>query len=204
MVRKIKKISSRYKQPVRRISNSAHAVERGRDPLLVGRERCERDPLAREDIQKQPPGESLLVVPGLSRKVAGHHALDGNPLTARYVSRVRPQPDDIPPAKLSPAPPKSVSSNAEEQSADGPQVRASGWTRREYRPDDLLNAVEAAAYLGISVKTLANHRSVGPIPGKPVLHFIKAHGRILYAFRDIVAFLEAGRRASTSEPGAEQ
>ena len=63
-------------------------------------------------------------------------------------------------------------------------------------PGMWLNPDEAADYLRLRPKTLANKRSSGNGP-----RFSKPAGRILYKFDDLTAFLDAGRRGSTSETG---
>ncbi len=67
-------------------------------------------------------------------------------------------------------------------------------------PPTLINETEAAAILGLSVKTLRRWRwaSRG-------LRFIKLGkgGAVRYDPADLVAFIEAGRRQSTSDPGSE-
>lgn len=59
-------------------------------------------------------------------------------------------------------------------------------------PDGRLNAKNAAAYLGLSVKTLAMLRSSGRGP-----KFVK-RGRVFYFRDDLDQWLEAGRATSTS------
>ena len=59
-----------------------------------------------------------------------------------------------------------------------------------------LSPSEAARQLGLkSVGTLAKWRCSGRGPV-----FVKVGGRIVYLPSDIAAFINAGRRASTSEP----
>ena len=61
-------------------------------------------------------------------------------------------------------------------------------------PDGRLNAKSAAAYLGMSEKTLANHRWRGTGP-----RFIKP-GRVFYYLEDLKAWLErACRVVSTAQ-----
>ena len=60
----------------------------------------------------------------------------------------------------------------------------------------LLTRPEAAEYLRLSDKTLARWAWAGK---GPVM--IKAGGKVLYDAADLDAFIEAGRRNSTSDPG---
>ncbi len=64
----------------------------------------------------------------------------------------------------------------------------------------LINETEAAAILGLSVKTLRRWRWAGR-----GLRFIKLGkgGAVRYDPADLVAFIEAGRRTSTSDSGSE-
>jgi predicted site-specific integrase-resolvase len=64
--------------------------------------------------------------------------------------------------------------------------------------DALLTPEEAAKRLTLQPKTLARWRWAGHGP-----RFIKIGGRVRYAERDIVAFIEAGIRQSTSDPGSQ-
>ncbi len=66
-------------------------------------------------------------------------------------------------------------------------------------PPTLLNETEAAAILGLSVKTLRRWRWAS---GKG-LRFIKIGSAVRYDPADLVAFIEAGRRTSTSDSGSE-
>ena len=63
----------------------------------------------------------------------------------------------------------------------------------------LVNECEAAEILGLKVATLRRWRWAGsPLP------FIKLAGRaIRYSAADLEAFIEAGRRTSTSDAGSE-
>ena len=63
-------------------------------------------------------------------------------------------------------------------------------------PPTLVNETEATAILGLSVKTLRRWRVVGR-----GIRYIKLGkgGAVRYDPADLVAFIEAGRRTSTSE-----
>ncbi len=60
----------------------------------------------------------------------------------------------------------------------------------------LINETEAAQRLGLSVKTLRRWRWAGNPP-----HFVKIGGAVRYDLSDLEAFIEAGRRTSTSDQG---
>ena len=62
----------------------------------------------------------------------------------------------------------------------------------------LVNENEAACILALSVKTLRRWRWTGRGPC-----FIKIGGAVRYDQGDLIAFIEAGRRTSTSDPGPE-
>ncbi len=62
----------------------------------------------------------------------------------------------------------------------------------------LVNETEAARILSLSVKTLRRWRWAGRGP-----RFIKIGGAVRYDPTDLTAFIEAGRRTSTSDPGPE-
>lgn len=68
---------------------------------------------------------------------------------------------------------------------------------RTYVPNDLLTALEAGKVLGLSSKTLANQRSSGL--GPPFIR--NAPGRVRYRYGDLINFIEAARRSSTSDVG---
>jgi predicted DNA-binding transcriptional regulator AlpA len=61
-----------------------------------------------------------------------------------------------------------------------------------------INASEAAEYLGISVSTLSKRRVFGGGP-----KYLKLGRRVVYDPRDLDAWLNAHRRASTSDAGAQ-
>ena len=67
---------------------------------------------------------------------------------------------------------------------------------RSYRDEELLNPKEAARFLGVSAKTLANARVSGKSPP-----YSKPFGRIRYRFRDLDEYVAARRRSSTSDGG---
>jgi hypothetical protein len=60
----------------------------------------------------------------------------------------------------------------------------------------LVNETEAARILGISVKTAGRWRWAGKGP-----RFVKVGACVRYDLADLEAFIEAGRRQSTSEAG---
>ncbi len=65
------------------------------------------------------------------------------------------------------------------------------------RGKSLLNTVQAADYLGLSRRTLEGlrHRGGGPT-------FIRLGRKaVRYSLDDLMAWAEAGRRSSTSDPG---
>lgn len=70
------------------------------------------------------------------------------------------------------------------------------WTQLKHRKP--INASEAAEYLGISVSTLSKRRVFGGGP-----KYLKLGRRVVYDPRDLDAWLNAHRRASTSDPGAQ-
>ena len=63
----------------------------------------------------------------------------------------------------------------------------------------LLNEHEAARRLNLKAATLRRWRWAG----KPNLPFHKIGSAVRYDSADLTAFIEAGRRTSTSDPGAE-
>ena len=60
----------------------------------------------------------------------------------------------------------------------------------------LLTDIEAASYLRVQVATLRRWRWAGK-----GVQFIKIGSRVRYDVADLDAFIEAGRRVSTSDPG---
>ena len=62
----------------------------------------------------------------------------------------------------------------------------------------LVNEAEAAHLLSLSVKTLRRWRWAGKGP-----RFLKLGAAVRYDPADLSAFIEAGRRSSTSDPGSE-
>jgi len=55
---------------------------------------------------------------------------------------------------------------------------------------------QAAAYLGLSHRTLEKHRTYGTGPA-----YRKLGGRVLYAIDDLQAWADRGARVSTTDPG---
>jgi predicted DNA-binding transcriptional regulator AlpA len=55
---------------------------------------------------------------------------------------------------------------------------------------------QAAAYLGLSHRTLEKHRTYGTGPA-----YRKLGGRVLYAVDDLQAWADRGARVSTTDPG---
>ncbi len=62
----------------------------------------------------------------------------------------------------------------------------------------LLNETEAARILAMRVTTLRRWRWAGKGP-----QFVKVGAAVRYDPADLAAFIDAGRRASTSDPGPE-
>ncbi|HET9536814.1 MAG TPA: helix-turn-helix domain-containing protein [Mesorhizobium sp.] len=58
---------------------------------------------------------------------------------------------------------------------------------------------DAAAFLGLSGRTLEKHRCTGTGPV-----FRKLGGRVVYAIEDLEAWAAERRRSSTSDPGPQQ
>lgn len=56
---------------------------------------------------------------------------------------------------------------------------------------------QAAAYLGLSHRTLEKHRTYGTGPA-----YRKLGGRVLYAVEDLQAWADRGAKVSTTDPGA--
>ena len=65
-----------------------------------------------------------------------------------------------------------------------------------HTPDRLLNEKEVANTLNIKVATLRRWRWAGK-----GLRFVKLGAAVRYDPADLAAFIEAGRRRSTSDPG---
>lgn len=63
-------------------------------------------------------------------------------------------------------------------------------------PLRFLTTPEAARRVGLSHRTLEKHRSYGTGPA-----YRKLGGRVLYAIDELDAWVELGRRSSTSDPG---
>ncbi len=64
--------------------------------------------------------------------------------------------------------------------------------------DQLMTETETARLLGLKVATLRRWRWAGKGP-----HFLKLGGAVRYDPADLTAFIKAGRRTSTSDPGPE-
>lgn len=64
------------------------------------------------------------------------------------------------------------------------------------KSDRLLKETEAASFLNLSVKTLRRWRWAGKSP-----RFIKVGAAVRYDPSDLTAFVEAGRRTSTTDSG---
>ncbi len=65
-------------------------------------------------------------------------------------------------------------------------------------PSAVVGEAEAAAILGLSVKTLRRWRWAGQKPP-----FLKLGAAVRDERAELTAFIEAGRRQSTSDPGSE-
>lgn len=55
---------------------------------------------------------------------------------------------------------------------------------------------QAAAYLGLSHRTLEKHRTYGTGPA-----YRKLGGRVVYAIEDLQAWADRGAKTSTTDPG---
>ncbi len=55
---------------------------------------------------------------------------------------------------------------------------------------------QAAAYLGLSHRTLEKHRTFGTGPA-----YRKLGGRVVYAIEDLQAWADRGAKTSTTDPG---
>ncbi|KAA5601759.1 helix-turn-helix transcriptional regulator [Blastochloris sulfoviridis] len=66
-------------------------------------------------------------------------------------------------------------------------------------PPRYLRTPEAARFLGLSGRTLEKHRTYGTGP-----RYCKLGGRVVYRLEDLVAWVELGLKASTSDPGIGQ
>ena len=63
-------------------------------------------------------------------------------------------------------------------------------------PQRYLRTPEAARIVGLSIRTLEKHRIYGTGP-----RYSKLGGRVVYRVEDLLAWVESGARASTSDPG---
>ncbi|CAN7472699.1 helix-turn-helix domain-containing protein [Mesorhizobium caraganae] len=68
--------------------------------------------------------------------------------------------------------------------------------KRVFREGDLLKPPQAARFLKVNVKTLANWRVTGKGPS-----FHKIGSRVVYDFAELKAFAVSGSRTSTSDKG---
>jgi hypothetical protein len=68
--------------------------------------------------------------------------------------------------------------------------------QRVFREGDLLKPSQAARFLKVNVKTLANWRVTGKGPS-----FHKIGTRVVYGFAELKAFAASGSRKSTSDKG---
>ena len=64
-------------------------------------------------------------------------------------------------------------------------------------PPRYLRTPEAARIVGLSLRTLEKHRIYGTGP-----RYSKIGGRVVYRQEDLHAWVEAGAKASTSDPGS--
>lgn len=64
-------------------------------------------------------------------------------------------------------------------------------------PPRYLRTPEAARIVGLSIRTLEKHRIYGTGP-----RYSKLGGRVVYSAEDLTAWVESGRKSSTSDPGA--
>ena len=70
---------------------------------------------------------------------------------------------------------------------------------QNYQPTDLLNSLQAAELLGLSVKTLANWR----VSGQHDLPYRRIGGAIRYQYADLQAFADSHKRLNTSQSKGE-
>jgi predicted DNA-binding transcriptional regulator AlpA len=63
-------------------------------------------------------------------------------------------------------------------------------------PPRYLRTPEAAAFVGLSIRTLEKHRIYGTGP-----RYSKLGGRVVYRLEDLQTWVESGAKASTSDPG---
>jgi predicted DNA-binding transcriptional regulator AlpA len=63
-------------------------------------------------------------------------------------------------------------------------------------PPHYLRTPEAARFVGLAIRTLEKHRTYGTGP-----HYSKLGGRVVYRLEDLQAWVDLGRKASTSDPG---
>ena len=94
-----------------------------------------------------------------------------------------------------PAPPRRCDTNDGDASPDNDKE---GGTSMSGQPTKYLGTREAAAFLGLSPRTLDRYRVTGEGPA-----FHRFGSRILYARDDLEAWAAARRRTSTSDDGGE-
>jgi predicted DNA-binding transcriptional regulator AlpA len=63
-------------------------------------------------------------------------------------------------------------------------------------PQRCLRTPDAARLVGLSIRTLEKHRIYGTGP-----RYSKLGGRVVYRLEDLQAWVDAGAKASTSDPG---
>jgi predicted DNA-binding transcriptional regulator AlpA len=63
-------------------------------------------------------------------------------------------------------------------------------------PPRYLRTPEAAAFVGLSIRTMEKHRIYGTGP-----RYSKLGGRVVYSLDDLQAWVTRGAKASTSDPG---
>jgi predicted DNA-binding transcriptional regulator AlpA len=63
-------------------------------------------------------------------------------------------------------------------------------------PPNFLRTPDAARRVGLSPRTLEKHRRFGTGP-----EYRKLGGRVLYTLEELDAWVDLGRRSSTSDPG---
>ena len=79
-----------------------------------------------------------------------------------------------------------------------PPTRAKGRRPRTYHDNDLLTPINAGVVLKIRPKTLANWRVIGNGP-----RFIKAGGKVVYRFQDLMTCVGQRSRLNTSQSSVE-
>jgi predicted DNA-binding transcriptional regulator AlpA len=69
-------------------------------------------------------------------------------------------------------------------------------TQPNVAPQRCLRTPDAARFVGLSIRTLEKHRIYGTGP-----RYSKLGSRVVYRLEDLQAWVEAGAKASTSDPG---